>query len=119
MFSSDPKSSDRLRRVRGMSKHGTNMLSGDVEDDSLCVGDPCCTLVHTSTGQVCLAFFLVDSISNQTAKKVSSLTVAELAHSRVKITGPVAVLKDTESEWVWDRSLGVQLTTSGSHVSTQ
>ena len=47
LFSSDPKSSDRLRRVRGMSKHTTSTLSSDVEDESLCIGDPCCTLART------------------------------------------------------------------------
>ena len=91
LFSSDPKSSDRLRRVRGMSKHATSPnLSGDIEDECLCIGDPCCTLVRTQAGQVCLAFFLVESITNLSAKKVSSLAVTELSHSNVKITGPVA-----------------------------
>ena len=66
--------------------------------------------------KIVLPSFLVDSISNQSGKKVSSLAVAELSHSNVKITGPVAVLKDIESNWVWDRSLGAQLTTPGSHV---
>ena len=113
LFSSDPKSSDRLRRVRGMSKHTTSTLSSDVEDESLCIGDPCCTLARTQAGQVCLAFFLVDSISNQSGKKVPSLATAEL---NVKVTGLIAVLKDKENEWVWDRSLSAQLTTHGSHT---
>ena len=117
LFSSDPKSHDRLRRVRGMSKHNSGTFSRNVEDECVVVGDPCCTLARVR-GYVCLAVFIAESISNSSGKKVSSIAVSNLSLNNVKVAGPILVLKVTEhtGEWIWNRNLGDQLNSSGMNV---
>ena len=118
LFSLDPKSADRLRHVRGMSKHNSSALNGSTdEDDCLVVGDPCCTLLCAHE-TICLAIFLTESISNSLGTKVSSLAVSELSLGNVKVSGPIVVLKDTgcNGEWIWDQSLGSQVRAYGSFV---
>ena len=63
MFSGDPKSADRLRRVRGFSKHvGTVLLDGTSSADTLNVSDPICTLARKD-GCIALTLGIVSALS--------------------------------------------------------
>ena len=79
LFSSDPKSGDQLRRVRGRSKYNSSTFNGSTKDDCLLVGDPCGTLVRTSR-QICFALFLANSILNSRGTKVYSIAISDLSH---------------------------------------
>ena len=74
MLSGDPKSTDRLRCVRGFSKHVGTVLSETAgESESLHVNDPVCTLLRT-TKCVALTLGVVTALSTTSGASSSRKT---------------------------------------------
>ena len=122
IFSSDPRSADRLKRVRGFSKFSEKGTYESRESESyLHIADPFAALVRIRGGVVFGIFAIQQfKISN---KSVLSLPADQLQENTCEVFGSVMGMKQSEGcevsgdmpndSWIWDQTIGTKLPFKG------
>lgn len=125
VFSSDPRSADRLKRVRGFSKFSEKGIHESQESESfLHIADPFATLVRIRGGVV-FGIFAIQQIKIS-SKSVLSLPTDRVQENTCEISGSVMGLKQIEGcqvsgdlpsdSWKWDQTITTKLPFKGKMI---